>query len=347
MNNHLDLASGNVLKRLEELRADFPADSNMNWLYWDVYYPRGWQANRFAQEVADQGWRLSSEWSDAQIENNTWSHWANEESYGGTSNKGLNSKLMRFVLNSDRDTFNPDPKLGNANVVEFEGWTGHNDYNAFIKNVWERNLPTKFLQQSEIMTWEPTEISFKNGTVVQSDVASVPGTVPPTQRTITFDGATVYKEGGSYLLPWSDGGTDRLYYWNPSGEAATWQLTDAWAGQSSLKLFELTDTGRVEVADIAVADGAVSLPATEADTAYVLYPASAVPAPKTPNWGQGSNIEDPGFFSGNLDAYEATENVSIVKSERGNFQAEIGAGPGWISQELQLPEGDYSAWAWV
>lgn len=166
MNNQKDLATGNVLKRLEELRADFPADSNMNWLYWDVYYPRGWEANRFSQEVSDQGWRIASEWSDAQIENNTWSHWANEEAYGGTSNKGLNSQLVRFVLNTDRDTFNPHPMLGNANVVEFEGWTGHNNYNAFIKNVWERNLPTKFLQQSEIMSWEPGQITFENGTVV-------------------------------------------------------------------------------------------------------------------------------------------------------------------------------------
>jgi hypothetical protein len=46
---------------------------------------------------------------------------------------------------SESDTADPDPILGNSNVVEYEGWTSHNDYNAFIANVWQRNLPTKFL----------------------------------------------------------------------------------------------------------------------------------------------------------------------------------------------------------
>lgn len=346
MNNPKDLATGNVLDRMAELREEFPEDSNLNWLYWDVYYPRGWEGDRFSGELIDDGWRISSEWSDALPRYNTWAHWANEESYGGQTNKGINSQLVRFIQNSYRDTWNPDPMLGNPNVEEFEGWVGKVNYNPFILNVWQRNLPTKFLQTSDIMSWEDGRITFENGTVVTSDLDSIDGTTLPNDRTITYDGATVFDQG-SYLLPWSDGGEDRLYYWNDTDEAATWTLTDAWSSQDQLTLFELTDTGREKVADIAVTDGTISLPATESNTAYVLYPTSEVPEAQAPDWGEGSDIEDPGFFSGTLDAYEQTGEADVVRTDRGNFQAELGAGESSISQEITLPAGDYSMWAWV
>ncbi len=347
INERKDLATGNVLKRLDQLREEFPADSNMNWLYWDVYYKHGWQAQRFAQEMSDRGWRLGSEWAYSMPQYSTWSHWATDESYGGSSNKGINSQLLRYIENSYRDTFNPDPMLGNANISEFEGWTGHVNFNAFIKNVWERNLPVKFLQQSNIRTWEDRRITFENGTEVTSDQTSISGRVVPVQRTITYDGATVFKPGGSYLLPWKNGGSDRLYYWNPSNAPQNWELTDSFKTQSSLTLFKLTDTGREKVAVLPVNRGAVDIPATEASTAYVLYPTSAVPAPKAPNWGQGSGIQDPGFFSETLDAYATSGAVTIEKSDLKNAFAQLGAGQASLAQTLTVKPGAYSAWAWV
>lgn len=347
MNERKDLASGNVLKRLDQLRADFPADSNMNWLYWDVYYKHGWQAQRFGQEMRDRGWRLGSEWAYSMPQFSSWSHWANDEAYGGTNMKGINSQLIRYIENSYRDTFNPDPMLGNTNVIEFEGWTGHTDYNAFITNVWQRNLPAKFLQQSDIRTWEKGRITFKNGTEVVSAQSSISGAEVPVQRTITYDGSTVFKPGGSYLLPWKDGGSDRLYYWNPTNAPQSWELTDSFKGQASLTLFKLTDTGREKVADLGVSGGSVNIPATEANTAYVLYPTSAVPAPKTPNWGQGSGIEDPGFFSETLDAYTTSGAVTIEQSKVNNSFAQLGAGESSLAQTITVEPGTYSAWAWV
>lgn len=346
MNNPRDLATGNVLDRLAELREQFPEDSNLNWLYWDVYYPSGWEGHRFASEIEQQGWRQSSEWADKLPLQNTWSHWANDENYGGSTNKGIQSQLVRFVENSYRDTWNPDPMLGNPNIVEFEGWTGHVDYNAFNLNVWERNLPAKFLQQSDIMTWQPGEITFENGTAVTSPLESIDGRTIPTNRTITFDGATVYDQG-SYLLPWSDGGTERLYYWNPAGESATWELTDSWQGQSSVTLFKLTDTGREKVSELSVSNGSITLPATEEDVAYVVYPTSEVPAAKNPNWGQGTNIVDPGFFAQNLDAYTTSGDVSIALDDRRNSQAKLGAGQASLAQTISLEAGTYSMWAAV
>ena len=346
MNNPKDLATGNVFKRMKELRKVFPADSNLNWLYWDVYYPRGWEGDRFAQGFMKDGWRISSEWSDALPRFNTWSHWANDENYGGQKNKGIESKLIRFIQNSYRDTWNPDPMLGNANVVEFEGWTGNVDHTPFIRNIWERNLPAKFLQRSDIMTWDKGRMTFANGTQVTSDVESIDGKTLPNDRTITYDGSTVFDQG-RYLLPWSNGGKDRLYYWNPDGASHEWTLTKAWQSQSTLTLFKLTDTGREKVADVAVSGGKVTLPKTEAGTAYVLYPTSAVPEAKAPQWGEGSHIEDPGFFSGTLDAYEVKGDATVVETARQNKQAQLGAGTSSISQEVTLPAGTYSMWAWI
>ncbi|RMB61987.1 hypothetical protein EAX62_05205 [Tessaracoccus antarcticus] len=344
INGPKDLATKNVLQRFQDFWDERPA--NLDWLYMDVYYPSGWEGERLSDALEEQGWVIGSEWSNKFPEHNIWSHWSQDEPYGGQTNKGIQSNVIRFVENSRRDTWNPHPILSNSNVVDFEGWSGKVDYNSFIKNIWARNLPVKFLQQSDIVKWEPTQITFKNGTVASSTVASIPGTVVPTDRSFVYDGATVY-QGGSYLLPWKDGGEDRLYHYNTTTAASEWTLTNSWKGQGTLELFKLTDTGRVKISDIIPVNGKITIPGAEVGVAYVLYPTSKVPAAKAPNWGQGSHINDPSFFSGTLDAYQKTGDVKIVKSARANSEVEMGAGPASISQELNLSAGTYSAWAWI
>ncbi|NHB85263.1 hypothetical protein G7085_13175 [Tessaracoccus sp. HDW20] len=279
-----DLATGNVLDRFRDFMDEAP--ENLRWLYMDVYYPYGWEMERFTEELHDQGWTMSTEWSDHMPQQTIWSHWSQDENYGGSANKGLNSQLMRFVYNSKRDTWNPDPVLGNTNIVDFEGWTGHVDYNKFIDNVWQRNLPTKFLQQSDIVKWDKAggEITFANGTVATSPLSGINGATVPTNRTFAYDGATVYDQG-RYLLPWDDKTGERLYHFNGTGGPSEWTLTDAWKSQTSLKLFKLTDTGRVDAGTVTPADGKVTIEA-EANTAYVLYPTSEVPEAKAPNWAR-------------------------------------------------------------
>ncbi|EGR95007.1 F5/8 type C domain protein [ [[Propionibacterium] namnetense SK182B-JCVI] len=166
-----DLGSGQLFARLNQLRKELGAKSNLDWLYFDTNYPAGWQNDRIANALNAEGWKIGSEWSSTYPRYNQWSHWANDENYG-TGNKGYSSRIIRFINNSRRDTWNPDPILGNSNVVEYEGWTSHNDYNAFIANVWQRNLPTKFLQRSDIMSWQDGRIAFANGTVATSSKTS-------------------------------------------------------------------------------------------------------------------------------------------------------------------------------
>lgn len=352
-----DLGTAEVLRRFQDFRDEAP--ENLSFLYMDVYYPNGWEGQRLARELEGQGWVVSTEWADKMPRSSTWSHWANDENYGGSTNKGLNSQVLRFLDNTRKDVWNPDPLLSNANVQEFEGWTGHQDAGAFFETIWARNLPTKFLQRAEIVSWSaagadgPGRLLLADGTEVVSDVESVSGTEIPTDRTITADGAVVY-EAGRYLLPWSDE-HEKLYHWNPDGGSSTWRLTDDWAGRDELTMFRLTDSGRSEETSVPVVDGQVTLEA-EAGSAYVLHPAGAVPPLQDPDWGSGTPLSDPSFFSGNLDAWRVKGDVTIETDEFRNRQALIGpGGAASIQQDLRdparparhLPEGTWSAWAWI
>lgn len=351
-----DLGSGAVLDRFQDLRDESP--ENLTFLYMDVYYPNGWEGQRLSSELEGQGWRVSTEWASKFPRSSTWSHWANDENYGGQENKGLNSQVLRFIDNANKDVWDPDPLLSNANVHEFEGWSKGSDAQAFFSMVWERNLPTKYLQQSDIMTWtaadptHPGRIELQDGTVVTSPATSIAGDQIPTDRTITTDGRTVYTDG-AYLLPWDDG-QQRLYHWNPAGGTSTWELTDAWRTQASLTAYRLTDTGRTDPVSVPVVDGSVTLTADQG-TAYVLYPTSALPEASDPQWGQGTPVADPGFFSGTLDAWTAQGDVAVETTDKRNQQARMGAAESSISQVLRdpststgnLPAGTWSAWAWV
>lgn len=350
MDGPKDLGTGNNHARFQKFRDDMPA--NLSFLYMDVYYPNGWEAQRHVEGLVDQGWDMATEWADKYPRYSTWSHWANDENYGGQKNKGVNSQLLRFIDNAHKDIWNPHPILSNANVQEFEGWTGHVNANPFFDMVWQRNLPTKFLQRSDIMRWGDHEIRFANGTVATSPLTSIGGKAIPTDREISFDGATVYTQG-RYLLPWEDGG-NRLYHYNPAGGSSTWHLTESWAGQQELTMYELTDTGRANEVKVPVKDGSVTLEAKPA-TAYVLFPSSDVPAAAVPQWGQGTPVNDPGFFSGSLDDHGPSGDVTVVTDHNRNKHVQFGPGKASISQMLhdpknpqaELPAGTYSAWAWV
>ena len=120
MDQREDIVSGELDERVGEL-ADATAD-NLDFVYVDVYYQHGWLAQKIQDSLVDHGFRVGSEWADKLSENNTWSHWANDEKYGGTDNKGVNSQILRFVKNSQADVWNPDAKLGATHIIEFEGW---------------------------------------------------------------------------------------------------------------------------------------------------------------------------------------------------------------------------------
>ncbi|WP_172120548.1 endo-alpha-N-acetylgalactosaminidase family protein [Actinomyces faecalis] len=377
---HQDLGSGAIVKRFQDFRDEFPLQEypSFRWIYLDVYYGSGWTADRLGHELNEMGWEIGSEWSEKFERYSTWSHWSNDENYGGHTLKGMSSEIIRFIDNAHKDTWNPNVVLGYPQIVDFEGWTGHQDQVAFYRNLWGNNLPAKFLQASRIMSQTSEDVdggrrltyTFANGTVgtgvttVNSETAgnqvkTVTDADMAASRSLTYDGAQVLN-GTSYLLPWTDNGTEagapRLYYYNPDGTESTWTLTNAYKDQGSLALYRLTDAGKVKVADLPVTHGQVTIPASAyADvpaseysaTAFVLYPASTPSAVTAPSWGEGSFLVNPGL-DGGLEGYATTGDVVATTDAQRDPIARLGAGESSLSQQvMDLAAGTYQASAWV
>ncbi|TCC35968.1 endo-alpha-N-acetylgalactosaminidase family protein [Kribbella speibonae] len=328
-----DLASGNIVKRFQQLRDE--TDKNLQELYIDVYYQSGWLADGLSRQLADQGWQIATEWADRHERTSLWSHWANDLDYGGATNKGLNSQIIRFVRNHEKDVWNNDPILGQTAIVEFEGWTGETDWNAFYANIWQRNLPTKFLQQQKILDWNSGDIAFTGG---------VRGAVENGKRAVYVGNAKVL-DGDKYLLPWDN--NKKLYHYNPDGGRTTWQLPSALAGVRTFTAYQLTDTGRAKPTTIRANHGTITLDAIPGRP-YVIYPVAA-PQPRTAAWGEGSHLKDPGFNAGNLQAWDATGGATIATLDNGQHVAQLGARASSLSQRITgLTAGrTYSASAWV
>ncbi|MGF2949656.1 endo-alpha-N-acetylgalactosaminidase family protein [Microbacterium alcoholitolerans] len=338
-----DTTSGLLDKRIGEL-ADATHD-NLDWVYVDVYYTYGWIAKEIQESLIDHNFRVASEWADKLSVNNTWSHWATDEKYGGSTNKGINSQILRFVNNTQADVWNPDPRLGTAHIIEFEGWTNQNDFNGFLDNVWTANVPAKFVQHHEIMRWTDEAIDLEGDVRITGTTAS--------DRSITVGGDEVLR-GDTYLLPWSSKAgkkVDKLYHYNPAGGETTWTLTDDFAKNRTLQLFSLGDGGRTKIADLPVVNGKVTINA-EAGQAYVLVEGKNKNAgsalPKKVDFGQGTPVTDPGFNLTDLDEWNPSGDVAIERDGLGRRSALFGAGSAAISQKLdRLPAGEYTASAWV
>ncbi|MGW8950881.1 endo-alpha-N-acetylgalactosaminidase family protein [Streptomyces sp. NPDC055709] len=325
-----DINSGDLARRFQQLRDE--TDPNLSLLYIDVYYSHGWIADKTMQAVQKQGWNVATEWADKFERASLWSHWANDLDYGGATNKGLNSQIIRFIRNGEKDIWNNHPVLGQTALEDFEGWTGETDWNAFHANIWQRNLPAKFLQQERITRWEGNDIAFTGG---------LRGTVEDGRRTFYDHGRKVL-DGDRYLLPW-DGGK-KLYHYNKAGGSSSWAVP----GTGGYTVYKLTDNGRVKTGTVRPADGKVTLTA-EAGQPYVLYPDRA-PAPRDALWGEGGTVEDPGFNDARLGSWTKTGAVARDTDDQGRNSAEL-TGPAAASLAQRItgltPGKRYTASAWI
>lgn len=299
-----DINSGDLARRFQQLRDE--TDRNLSTLYIDVYYTHGWIADETMRAVQKQGWNVATEWSEKFERASLWSHWANDLDYGGATNKGLNSQIVRFIRNGEKDVWNNHPVLGQTALVDFEGWTGETDWNDFTANIWQRNLPAKFLQQERITRWDGNDLTFTGG---------VRGTVENGVRTFYDDGRKVL-DGETYLLPW-DGG-EKLYHYNKAGGTTGWAVPD---GVRSYSVYRLTDNGRVRTGTVRPTGGRITLDAV-AGQPYVLYPDRAPEGP-APRWGQGTPVKDPGFNDTGLAGWTRTGTVARDTDAQGRNSAKL------------------------
>lgn len=347
INQRRDLNSGDLLRRTQQLRDE--TKGNLDVLYWDVYYGFGWIPDSMNRALREQGWQMGSEWAYSLERDNIWSHWATDRNYGGVTNKGVNSTIVRFIRNTQKDVWNPHPVLGGSTIVEAEGWTGHRDWDALMRNVWEGQLPTKFLQHFEITKWTDT----KSGSDITFDLTfegAVRGSTTSGTRKLFIADSTVL-DGDAYLLPWGEKSPltpSKAYHYNKAGGRTTWRLTPALRGVPSFTLYELGESGRTRVGTVTPRKGSVTLTA-QAGTAYVLYP-DAAPAAVDPAYGQGTLVDDPGFNAPTLAPWNPTGPVTQQRLTTGGQRiAHLGSGTAAISQQLTglTPGQRYAASAWV
>ncbi|RAN78113.1 hypothetical protein B5P43_17575 [Bacillus sp. SRB_336] len=330
-----DLGTGAILDRFAQLRKEAPG---IKTVYIDAYYSSGWLADQLATQLHKMGFEVASEWAYKFEGKSIWSHWANDKNYGGATNKGINSNIVRFTANSQRDVWNTDPLLGGEQLKDFEGWTGQDDFNAFYNNIWVNNLPTKFLQHFEVTNWD-----FGKSATLTDGVAvkMVNG-----QRQVTMGNAVVL-DGGTYLLPWQDAAdnskttspeaANKMYFYSDAGGTTTFTLTSQFANKRNFTLYKLTDQGRVKVADVTNANGTVTLTGGKG-VAYVLAPNGNKPVNKDANYGDGSLLSDPGFNDGNLDAWNATGGAAVSRTATGDNVAVLGNTASSVSQSVKKLE---------
>lgn len=337
LNQQAELGTGQVVDRFQQLRDEVPGLSGV---YIDVYYSNGWVAEGLANELRDMDLEIATEWGDKFVDSSVWAHWPNDLAYGGIENKGINSTMVRFMQNAEADVWNDDALLGGQRLVDAEGWVGNANWDGFITNIWDRSLPTKFLQHFELQTYKTGDVATFTDNV-QSKIVD-------GKRTISVDGATVLT-GDSYLLPWQSVATtdevgsplnaDKMYFYSKAGGSQTFDLTHAFDGVTSFSLYKLTDQGRASAGSVTAVDGTLTITG-EAGVAYLVVPDSA--PTKAPVAYESGPVRDMGFNSGNLDAWSPLGDVTLTRTKAGTGQkasvgdnvVSFGAAASSISQKI-------------
>ena len=377
-----DLATGNRKERFDKLKA--LVGDNLDYIYVDIWGNETggsddtWQTRKLSKEINDRGWRMTTEWGPTNEYDSTFQHWAADLTYGGYKAKGENSVVMRFLRNHQKDSWVANyhryggaalaPLLGGYNMKDFEGWQGRNDYDAYIQNLYEHNLTTKFIQHFKVMKWEEgtpfytygnkytpdKKITLKNdeGDVLVLERASDDNDSNDYyKRTITLNGKVIatgaeperFTGNGneSYLLPWLwDAATgkrvneadEKLYHFNNQAGETTWELPDSWKTLSDVKIYKLTDLGKKDEHTIPVVNGKITITA-EAKQPYVIYKGSRDNI--SIKWSEGMHLIDAGFNSGNLDSWTkvGSGEATIAKSQYSNPMMKL-TGEVAMSQKL-------------
>jgi endo-alpha-N-acetylgalactosaminidase len=321
-------SKGEVTSSKEEIKADAESrENNMDFIYLDVWYQNAWETRNIAKEINSLGWRFSTEFSGQGEYDSTWQHWSTDAAYGGASAKGFNSDIIRFIRNDHKDSqvlnypayggTADNPLLGGYRLYGFEGWGGDRDFNDYILQTFNQNLPTRFLQHYNVTDWEnykegqspvgnhEKEITLKNdaGDKVVVTRNEEQRNDDNIERTITLNGKVVLNDV-TYLLPWTDeDGTEKLYHWNLDGGKTTWELPKGWEGLGNVVMYELSDQGRINEISVPVNNGSITVE-VKAATAYVLAKGSEIKELKN-DFGQLDYVVDPGF-----NGYAAGEKLS-------------------------------------
>ncbi|WP_082341298.1 endo-alpha-N-acetylgalactosaminidase family protein [Sporosarcina globispora] len=351
INKLKDLYSGARAKRLDQLKQTVP---DLDFIYLDVWYQDQWESNRVAEQIMDRGWRMTTEFGTSVANYSTWQHWATDKNYGGPANKGINSDVLRFISNHQKDSWvlnwpesggtADHPLLGGFELAGFEGWQSDKNFDHFIEKTFDTNIPTKFLQKYYVSNWKTVEGDSTKTNLEKEiklvdpsndDIVTVSRKENSRDRVITLNDRVVL-DGHKYLLPWVEQDfktptpdSTKLYHWNLEGGKTTWTLPDEYEKESKVYVYKLTDQGRGKKQKVKVVNNQITLEA-EAATPYVIE-ASNNKGMDIKNWSTGAHIYDSGFNSGTVkDKYSKVSGdkkaVSVIRTDQTGKNRNLSSG---------------------
>lgn len=327
-----DVRSGQLFTALDRMHAALP---RLDFVYVDTYWENGWPAARTAHKINSLGLPMYSEGNSCLDPWIAWAHW-----------RGTNHTIQRFLWFSDRDLFANDAILraGRADTDGFMGWQNNHNFNTSIQNTFTQRLPAKYLQNFELLRWEPEQSAeFSDGVKVLKSGDKV--TVSQQGREVmTWTGGGANPE---LFVPWPASAPEKCYLWSDSGGEKTLELPPAWKAFGSVYNYQLSDTGRINETRVPVSGNRITVKA-EKGVAYVVYPKQA-PALNPMNWGEGGPVKDPGFDSRRSSDWKLQGQAAIEVDGNGNARLMMTSGEAGVSQAISgIKTGKtYAATVWA
>ena len=306
--------------------------------YVDTYGGKEWEAWKLSTKLHELDLYIWTEFAQNLDNAAIWTH----QSWGP-------SRIARYIYNQERDVWSNDLLLkggSSRNTTGHSGWKNTKDIHETLREFYTNVLPNRYMMNFPIKTWTDSQVDFAGADITSKNEDGV--------FNLYKDGRRI-AQGNNMFIPWDPIKETKIYHWNDEGGTTTWQLPVSWKGLATVKLYQLTDIGRVPVADLKVVGGKVTIIAEE-KTPYVVYK-KAVPNRKV-EWSDGSPVKDMGFDSHGFeywskssthssDSHIVAENDAFgntVLKVRGNNGADAR-----LSQEMTglVPGKSYAASVWV
>ena len=374
-----DVWSGALKERIQEFDDALP---NLDFVYLDVYQAgTRYKATQLVKYFNEVGITMGTEALQDLNQMITFVHW-NTDMYYATG--GTQSEVMKFVSHGVGDLAAPDKGILGSLLPGIADWRNYNMFSDGVDVFYRNNLPTKYLQHFELLSWEPSQKAVFSDNVVS--------TVEGDITTITKDGKVIAKIDTSTILnyadysgqtpkspksaeifiPWSPEVEDKIYAYSDSGNFGTWDVPNSWSGVETAYLYQLTTTGRVLVEEVTVSDGKVTLDlesgvpyilTKEAETVAHRYDVDGsvmtdengvvyLPTLEEHPYGEGTLFEDPGFTSLSIDPWTVTGNAEAAEVVEWEYEQPVlqldPVFEGSVGQTVSVEPGKtYSISVWV
>ncbi|WP_171646162.1 endo-alpha-N-acetylgalactosaminidase family protein [Paenibacillus phytorum] len=348
--------------RLSELKQNVPG---LKWVYVDVYYFQGYPEWKLGTELNKNGWIVGTEFQGSLEDYAVWNHVPQ-----------MKSQVVRFLKNGVADSYGFNHMLLKSRHAGSMGYgdDGNDDQGnnttltGQMKIFYTNNLLMKYMQNFDIMKWTNNRIDFNNNVYVKQ-TTSDPNPVVELykdnkklavyQNNYDTSSYNIENVSAKVFIPWDPQNETKIYHYNTFGGTTTWDLPNSWAGMSTVKLYQLSDTGKTFVKDLSVTNGQVTIDAA-ANTPYVVYKGEQTNPVMI--WGEGGFVKDPGFDSHDLSPATSAwttastngsaSHMIIENSNVGETYLKVGGNngaDGTLSQTLTglTPGKTYQLSAWM